>query len=118
MFEAYVTLLKFDDTPYRMAGSNIFMVLSWTVALVSSILGLYKLWRSEKITLVSFRFQKIVPVLAFLITAIACLITNSVFHATTWSNVSEEILVSYAFIQLVYTVFMTGGWVGYLGTKL
>ena len=60
----------------------------------------------------SFRIQKIVPVLAFLITAIACLVTNSVFHATTWSDVSEEILVSYAFIQLVYTVFMTGGWVG------
>ena len=116
VFEAYATLLKFDDTPYRVAGSNIFMVLSWILALVSSILGLYKWWRSGMLGLKSFRIQKIVPVLAFLITAIACLVTNSVFHATTWSDVSEEILVSYAFIQLVYTVFMTGGWVTW--TKL
>eukprot|EP01036_Dinobryon_divergens_P040298 gene40298-53267_t len=107
VFEAYVTLLDFDDTFFRLAGSNIFMVLSWAIALVSSIIGLYKFWKSNMFGLKSFRFQKVVPVLAFLITAIACLVTNSIFHATTWPEVKEENLVSYAFIQLVYTVFMT-----------
>lgn len=108
MFEAYVTLLHFDGSPYRMAGSNIFMVLSWIIALVSSVLGLHKLWGSGLFALKSFRFQHLVPVLAFLISAVASVVTNSVFKATTWPDVSEESLVSYAFIQLVYTVFMTG----------
>jgi len=108
VFEAYVTLLDFDDTPYRFAGSNIFMVLSWVIALVSSIIALYKLWKSKMFAWNSFRFQKVVPALAILITAIASLVTNSIFHATTWPEVREENLVSYAFIQLVYAVFMTG----------
>ena len=66
--------------------------------------------KSRKLATISFRFQKVVPVLAFLITAVAALVTNRIFHATVWSEVGEESLVSYAFIQLVYTVFMTGGY--------
>ena len=111
VFEVYITLFNFDETPYRIAGSNVFMVMSWIIALIASIIWLYKLWRSGKIAWVSFKFQKIVPVLTFCITAVAAVVINSVFHATTWPDVREESLVSYAFIQLVYTVFMTGGWV-------
>jgi hypothetical protein len=85
------------------------------IAFLASVIGLYKLWRSGKFGVLSFRFQKVVPAVAFLITAIACLITNSIFKATTWPDVSEESLVSYAFIQLVYAVFMTGN---NLGRKL
>ena len=51
--------------------------------------------------------------LSFLITAVAALVTNKICHATVWSEVGDESLVSCAFIQLVYTVFMTG-WVPYL----
>ena len=108
MFEAYITLFNFDGAPLRVAGSNVFMVLSWMMALLASVVWLYKLWISGKFGVMSFRFQKVVPVLAFLITAVACLITNSIFKATTWPDVREESLVSYAFIQLVYAVLMTG----------
>ena len=108
VFEAYVVFLNIDDGPFRLAGSNVFMVLSWAIALLSCIIGLYKLKTSGKIGWISFRFQKVVPVLAFLITAVASVVTNSIVHATTWPAVGEESLVSYAFIQLVYTVFITG----------
>ena len=82
------------------------------MALLASVIWLYKLWISGKFGVMSFRFQKVVPVLAFLITAVACLITNSIFKATTWPDVRKESLVSYAFIQLVYAVFMTGNNLG------
>jgi len=108
VFEAYITLFDYDDIYFRVAGSNIFMMLSWIVALVVSIIWLYRIWMSGKFTGTNFRFQKVVPVLAFVISAVASIAINSIFHASTWPAVNEEILVSYAFIQLVYTVFMTG----------
>ena len=108
MFEAYATLFNYNDRQFHVAGSNIFMTLSWVTALVASIIWLIKLWKSGNFSLISFRFQKVVPVLTFVISAVAALIVNSLFHASTWPAVTEDILVSYVFIQLVYTVFMTG----------
>ena len=108
IFEAYITIFYYDDAPFRVAGSNIFMMLSWITALVASIIGLYRIWKSGKFERVKFRFQKLIPVLSFVISAVASIVINSIFRATTWLAVNEEILVGYAFIQLVYTVFMTG----------
>ena len=81
------------------------MILSWIIALAASIVGLVKMWKSGHFSSISFRFQKAVPVLAFVISAIASIVVNKLFHASTWPAVTEDILVSYAFIQLVYTVF-------------
>lgn len=108
VFEAYVTLLHFDDTPFRLAGSSVFMILSWAIALCASILGLYQLWTKGKFGPSSCRFQKLVPVVSFIVSAIAALVTNRIFRASSWPNVGEDCLVGYAFIQLVYSVFMTG----------
>ena len=118
IFEAYIiTIFYYDDAPFRVAGSNIFMMLSWITALVASIIGLYKIWKSGKFERVKFRFQKLIPVLSFVISAVASIVINSIFRATTWLAVNEEILVGYAFIQLVYTVFMTGGSAAYLSAS-
>jgi hypothetical protein len=112
VFEAYATLFHFDDAPYRLAGSNVFMVLSWVVAFCASMLGLYNLCTNGKFRVSSCRLQKLIPVLSFIVSAIAALATRRIFHATSWPNTGEDCLVSYAFIQLLYSVFMTGSFGG------
>ncbi len=56
----------------------------------------------------SFEIEKVVPVVAFVISCSAALVVNNIFHSTSWPNINQDILVSYAFIQLLYSVFMTG----------
>ena len=110
MSEAYAILFDFDDAPFRLAGSNVFMVSSWVIALCVAMLALYKMWKTGKFASASFKFEKLVPVVSFVISAIAALTINKLFHAATWRDVGEECLVGYAFIQLVFSLFMTGVW--------
>jgi hypothetical protein len=110
VLEAYVTLFDFDDAPFRLAGANVFLVLSWVIGLCALMLALYKMWKAGKFASASFKFEKLVPVISFVISAIAALTINRLFHVTLWPDIGEECLVGYAFIQLVYSLFMTGVW--------
>ena len=100
IIEAYATLLYADISSICFQGTNIFATLSWIVAFAASMIWLFKSLRSK--------VEKAIPVLAFVISCSAALVVNNVFHSTTWPNIDQDILVSYAFIQLLYSVFMTG----------
>ena len=108
IIEAYGTLLDTDLSSIQFQGTNIFATLSWIIAFAASAIWLAKSWRSVYYRKMSFEIEKVVPVVAFVISCSAALVVNNIFHSTSWPNINQDILVSYAFIQLLYSVFMTG----------
>ena len=106
--EAYAALLGVNLKAIRFLGTNIFATLSWILALVAAVIWLFKSWRSIDYRQISFQIEKAVPVVVFVVSCGAALAVNNIFHSSTWPNANQDILVGYAFIQLLYSVFMTG----------
>lgn len=114
VIEIYEVLLNLDINSVIWGGTNIFSILSWSMALVGGVYYIYRHYQmkadqSIASTVITFsEYQVFVFLISLVIAVFAIIISNIVLGANRWQDMNEGSLTSYAFIQLMFVVLLTG----------
>mmetsp|Transcript_30754 Transcript_30754/g.42079 ORF Transcript_30754/g.42079 Transcript_30754/m.42079 type:complete len:787 (-) Transcript_30754:184-2544(-) len=112
ILEAFEAFLNFNEGHSLAVRPSLMMFyLSWLLG-VSSLLYWMHLTSKSKgqfsfCSLSHEEYQELIYATTLALAALSALLLNIFFHATTWPNASERLLVSYVFIQLGTSVLLT-----------